>query len=77
MVSRLRFGKSDGAAIVDEVLMLGEMGENGTLLAIVREAVAGVQEKKPRIKHGKLQSAVAEGAAELAKRLLLQHRRLT
>jgi hypothetical protein len=65
-------GKPQGEKFVDEVLIVGEMGANETLKVLVREVVAGVQKEEATIRNDNPKSVVAEGAAELAKRLLVQ-----
>jgi hypothetical protein len=67
-----RSGKAKGEKFVDDVLMVGEMGKDEKLLTIVRDIVAEVQEENATIRSEQPHCVVAEGAAELAKRLLLQ-----
>jgi hypothetical protein len=67
-----RSGKAPGEKFVDEMLMVGGEGNDETLKTIVREIVAEVQEEGAIIRSEQPHFVVAEGAAELAKRLLLQ-----
>jgi hypothetical protein len=71
-----RSGKAQGEKFVDDVLMVGEMGDDKRLAAIVRELVADVQEEDAIIWSEQPHFVVAEGAAGLAKRLLLQRGRI-
>jgi hypothetical protein len=72
----MRSGKAPGERYVDELLMIGEMGDEKRLAAIVREVVAEVQEEDATIRCDHPEFIVAKGAAELAKRLLLQRGRI-
>jgi hypothetical protein len=71
-----RSSKGKGEKFVDDVLMIGEKGGDDRLATIVREIVAEVQEEEATIWSEQPQFVVAEGAAELAKRLLLQRGRM-
>lgn len=66
-----------GAKVVDEVLMAGEQGEDQVLKDIVREEVAKYQDEEVIIRCKDPQWVVARGAAELAKRVLVQRGRVT
>jgi hypothetical protein len=70
-----RSGKAQGEKFVDDVLMVGEIGNDERFLDIVREIVAEVQEEEATIWSEKPHLVVADGAAELAKRLLSQRGR--
>jgi hypothetical protein len=71
-----RSGKAQGEKFAHDVLMVGEMGGDERLVAIVREIVAEVQEEDATIRSEGSHFVVAEGAAELARRLLLQRGRI-
>jgi hypothetical protein len=71
-----RSGKAQGEKFVDDVLMVGEIGDDERLAAIVREIVAEAQEEDAIIRSEQTHVVVAKGAAELAKRLLLQRGRV-
>lgn len=65
-------GKRPGEKVIDDVIMVGEMGDDERLIAFVREVVAGVQKEEPVIRSENVNFVVSKGAAELAKRVLMQ-----
>lgn len=70
-------GREPGEGFVDEVLMVGEEAKRlKSLEDIVRKEVDRVQEKEARIWSDDPGWVVARGAAELAKRILVQRGRV-
>lgn len=65
-----------GSKFVYDVLMTGEMGNSTRLLGIVNEIVAEVQDELAEIHIEHPNHIVADGAAELAKRILIQKGRV-
>lgn len=61
---------------VDEVFIVAEKSRKEVLEATVRKEVQRVQDNKPDIHLGDTSWVVARGAAELAKRVLLQRGRV-
>ena len=68
--------RDPGQKFVEEVLMVGEMGNDKRLISIVQEIVSKVQEEDATIRSIESHFVVAKGAAILAKRLLLQNGRI-
>ena len=69
-------GVEPGERIVDEVLVVGQVSHGLELSAIVKDEVARVQDKEATIWSNDTEWVVARGAAELAKRILIQRGRV-
>ena len=65
-----------GEGFVDEVLMAGAQGEDEVLKDIIRQEVVKYQNEEAIIRCEDPQWVVARGAAELAKRILIQRGRI-